>query len=101
MQSLKEEVILNLVCPNGFEWLDNQGCVALMSTATSKADALNQCRQLNPSSQLLMPKTADRQQKLEEYVEAKNISSGIFYLGMTKVGNYWMWDDGTPVFVRC
>ena len=93
--------VISLVCPNGFEWLDNQGCIAMMTTATSKADALNQCSMLNPNSQLLMPKTADRQQEIEEYVKSKNLLSGNFYLGMTKVGNYWMWDDGTPVFVRC
>ncbi len=81
--------------------MDNQGCVALMTTATSKADALNQCKLLNPSSKLLMSKSADRQQKIVEYLEGKNISSGNFYLGMAKVGNYWLWDDGTPVFVRC
>ncbi len=97
----KTITILILVCPSGFEWLDNQGCVALMTVATSKLDALNQCRQLYPNSQLMMPKTADRQHKLEKYVNAKNLSSANFYLGMTKVGNYWMWDDGTPVFVRC
>ena len=73
----------------------------MMTTATSKADALNQCSMLNPNSQLLMPKNADRQQEIEEYVKSKNLLSGNFYLGMTKVGNYWMWDDGTPVFVRC
>jgi hypothetical protein len=72
-----------------------------MTTATSKADALSQCRLLNPNSQLLMPKSADRQQKIEKYVKAKNLPTGNFYLGMTKMGNIWMWDDGTPVFVRC
>jgi hypothetical protein len=72
-----------------------------MTSATTKIDALNQCRQLYPNSQLLMPKTADRQQKFEEYFNTKNLPSGNFYLGMTKVGSNWMWDDGTPVFVRC
>jgi len=75
--------------------------VALIAFATSKADALSQCRKLNPRSQLLMPKTEDRQEKFEEYVEAKNISSGNFYLGMARVENHWFWDDGTPVFVQC
>jgi hypothetical protein len=92
---------LFLVCPNGFDWLDNQGCVFPITTAASKTDALKQCRQLNPNSQLLMSKTAERQRRIEEYAMNKNLLTGEFFLGMAKVGNYWMWDDFTPVFVRC
>jgi hypothetical protein len=72
-----------------------------MATAASKTDALKQCRQLNPNSQLLMPKTAEKQQRLEEYAIVKNLPSRDFFLGMAKVGGYWMWDDLSPVFVRC
>ena len=89
------------VCPEGFEWFDQSGCIALVQTPANKDAAIAVCQKLNPRAKLMMPKTSFKQIKLQQYAESKSLSSTTFFLGMSKATGYWLWDDGTPVFVQC
>jgi hypothetical protein len=64
-----------LVCPNGFEWFDQTGCVAIITTPANKESAINQCKSLNPSAQLMMPKTDFLQSKLEQFLANRDHSN--------------------------
>ena len=55
---------------------------------------------MNPLASLAMPKSDFTSMQLNQLVSSKNLTNGKFFIGMTKVGNQWIWDDGTPVFVR-
>ena len=89
------------VCPTGFEWFDQNGCVALVTTPASKANAITQCQTLNPSANLVMPKTGYNQMKLQQFLLGKTTTKMNMFLGMGNVDGKWLWDDGSPVFVRC
>ena len=39
--------------------------------------------------------------KLDQFVSNKTSTKVEVFLGMTKTDGKWIWDDGTPVFVRC
>jgi hypothetical protein len=88
------------VCPDGFEWFDQNGCVAIITTSATKENAIKQCKSLNPSAQLMMPKTDFIQSKLEQFIAKRTTSKADFFLGMEKTDGKWIWDDGPPVFVR-
>jgi hypothetical protein len=76
--------------------------VAVIQNAASKSDALSQCQAINPASNLMMPKSSFTQLKMEQLAERMNISNITVFLGMSKAdGGQWLWDDGTPVFVKC
>ena len=89
------------VCPPGFEWLDNHGCIALIEEALTKADALAKCQSKNQLAHLMMPKTKFEQLKLQQFLAGNNFTDGSFFLGMSKVDKQWLWDDGSPVFTQC
>ena len=55
---------------------------------------------MSSNAQLVMPKTDFNSKQLLQLITAKNLSDGNFFLGMAKVGGQWIWDDGSPVFVR-
>jgi hypothetical protein len=93
--------LFRLVCPIGFSWFDHQGCVALIEIAATKDNALTQCQSLNPAAKLFMPKTGFRQLTLEQFGSNKTSTKLEVFLGMSKIDGNWIWDDGTPVFVRC
>jgi hypothetical protein len=94
------KINFSIVCPAGFQWLDQQGCAAVIQEPSSKSEALQKCRDKNPYANLMMPKTAYQQLKLEQLVEGVSNAS-LFFLGMTKTAGYWYWDDGTAVFLKC
>ena len=89
------------VCPDGFEWFDHSGCIALVKTPAAKDAAITECQKLNPRAKLMMPKTSFKQLKLEQFAAAKSLSETNYFLGMSKVAGHWLWDDGAPVFVQC
>ena len=101
-QVLGLKVSLNYfsVCPSGFDWFNQQGCVTVVTTASSKASAAQTCQGMNPLASLAMPKSDFTSMQMNQLVSSKNLTNGKFFIGMTKVGNQWIWDDGTPVFVR-
>ena len=49
----------------------------------------------------MMPKTEFQQLKLQQFLAGKNFTDGNFFLGMLKIKNQWLWDDGSPVFTQC
>ncbi len=75
--------------------------MTVIQNAVSKSDALSQCQAINPAANLLMPKTAFTQLKLEQFAARMNMSNVTIFLGMNKIDGQWLWDDGTPVFVKC
>ena len=75
--------------------------MALVTAPATKADAIAQCKTMNPRAQLVMPKTGFNQIKLDQFVSAKTTTKIEMFLGMEKLEGKWMWDDGIPVFVRC
>jgi len=89
------------VCPPGFSWLDENGCVAMIERPLSKQEALTKCREKNTNANLVMAKTAQAQLLLQNMADGKTLSNGNFFLGMTKTNGHWYWDDGSPVFVTC
>jgi hypothetical protein len=52
------------VCPSGFDWMDQSGCVAFVTTAAAKEAATAQCQSINPKAKLFMPKTTFMQLRL-------------------------------------
>ena len=86
-------------CPEGFSWLDHQGCVAVVEDPLPRDEALAKCRQNNPNANLMLPKTAAGQAQLEGLVGGMPESGGSYFIGMTRVDGHWLWDDGSPVFV--
>jgi hypothetical protein len=76
--------------------------VTVIEDVATKAIGLQTCLAKNPSSYLMMPKTETVQSLFEKLTSGKNFTEGNFFLGMKKsTAGQWMWDDGTPVFVRC
>jgi hypothetical protein len=39
--------------------------------------------------------------KVEQFVGSKSVAQTDFFLGLSKIGGTWTWDDGTPLFVKC
>jgi hypothetical protein len=89
------------VCPTGFTWLSQQGCVAILQQPATKSVAVEQCKDLNPKSNLMMPKNEWHQMKLEQFAKIYNVTNTSFFIGLTQTDGYWYWDDGTSVFVKC
>ena len=75
--------------------------MALVTTAASKTAAQQTCKDINPAAVLMMPKTDQIAQQLQQFISGKTVQDGNFYLGMSNIGGQWIWDDGSPVFVRC
>ena len=49
----------------------------------------------------MMPKTAQTAMQLQQFISSKTVQDVNLHLGMSKIGGHWIWDDGSPVFVRC
>lgn len=50
----------------------------------------------------MMPKNAVGQSQLEAFFGGRpDADGGDYFIGMTRIGGHWFWDDGTPVFVSC
>ena len=75
--------------------------MALVTTAASKTAAQQACKDINPAAELMMPKTDQTARQLQQFISSKTVQDGNFYLGMSKIGGQWIWDDGSPVFVQC
>jgi hypothetical protein len=76
--------------------------VALIEEPSTKAEAIGKCKSKSADSgHLVIPRTSFQQMKLEQFLSKRNFTDGEFFLGMTKVQNQWLWDDGSPVFVQC
>lgn len=71
---LEQCYIFISVCPGGFDWLDGQGCVALITKATSKSDALAECQKMNEKASLFMPKTDYITMKYRQYLASKGVN---------------------------
>ena len=92
--------MFSTVCPQGFEWLNQQSCIAVIDVAAGQTAAQAKCKELNPFSSLTIPKTFHQQELLQTFAEKKSILKTDFFLGMTKAAGYWIWDDGSPLFVK-
>ncbi len=84
-----------LVCPDGFEMLDNERCVTRVSVLGLRVSAdKSSCNGTNPSSQLVQPKTVFGQMSLQNFgIEKKFLEENIF-LGMAKTAGVWYWNNG-------
>ena len=68
-------ICMKPVCPDGFQWYDMKTCAKSMDSAASKADALTSCKGFNPGATLLMPKTENDQQVMENYLQRIGLSN--------------------------
>jgi hypothetical protein len=74
------------VCPDGFTWWDQLGCVSVVTAAASKAAAQQSCQAKNPAATLMMPKTANSAWQLQQLVSSLSLTDGNFFLGMSNTG---------------
>ena len=82
------------VCPDGFELLDNTRCVKIMDTGKAKTAADTDCKNENPRSTILSPKSKITHDKLEHYLTRSQLSPDTdFFLGVTFSDGQWKWDD--------
>ena len=70
--------------------LDNDGCIRQVSDEKS-------CDDFGPSAQLVQPKTVFAQMSLEKFGIEKQFSEENIFLGMTKKGLAWYWNDNQTV----
>ncbi len=87
------------VCPPGFNWLDQKGCVSVATEPLSKSEALKKCRQQNPNANLMMPQTENEQKTFQNFISGLNLTGNNYFLGVTKTNGHWYWDDESAVFV--
>ncbi len=82
-----------LVCPEGFEMLDNERCVTRVSVLGLRVSG-DSCNKTNPSSQLVQPKTVFGQMSLQNFGIGKKFLEENIFLGMTKTAGVWYWNNG-------
>ena len=82
-----------LVCPDGFEMLDNERCVTRVSVLGLRVSG-DPCNRTNPSSQLVQPKTVFGQMSLQNFGIGKKFLEENIFLGMTKTAGVWYWNNG-------
>ena len=78
------------MCPEGFEYLDKNRCVKLITNAADRMTAETECKNLNGN--ILTSKSGMVQQKIENYLHQKSVTDSI-YLGMKMLDGQWTWDD--------
>ena len=64
-----------------------------------KDAAVTACQTLNPGASLLMPKSINDQQVLEQFLKRSGLTNEIFLGAEKRDSGHWFWDDEKPMFV--
>ena len=64
-----------------------------------KDAAVASCQTLNPGASLLMPKSINDQQVLEQFLKRSDLTSEIFLGAEKRDSGHWFWDDEKAMFV--